>query len=96
MKGEIITVGSTPTIVAGSSGVGTAVAGAGSVSLPTAALIRIPSGSVTVYFGGSAVTTATGCPLVAGEDLEVDLVNEILYAVVSSGTQNINVLRRGD
>lgn len=95
MKGEVISVGSTPTIVAGANASGTG-AGSGSASYPTSALIRIPSGSVTVYFGGSQVTTSTGCPFVAGEDLEVDLVNEILYAVVASGSQNINLLRRGD
>lgn len=95
MKAEVITIGTTPTIVMGANAAGTG-ASSGSVSYPTSGLIRVPSGSVTVYFGGSQVTTATGCPFVAGEDVEVDLVNEILYAVVSSGSQNIYVLRRGD
>lgn len=95
MKAEVITVGTTPTIVMGSNALGNG-AGSGSVSYPTAGIIRIPSGAVTVYFGGSQVSTSDGCPFVAGEDLETDLVNEILYAVVASGTQNIYVLRRGD
>lgn len=95
MKSEVITVGTTPTIVMGANAAGTG-AGSGSVSYPTAGLIRIPTGSVTVYFGGSQVTTSTGCPFVAGEDVEVDLVNEILYGVVASGSQSVYVLRRGD
>ena len=95
MKAEPITVGTTPTIIMGANAAGTA-AGSGSVSYPTAGLIRIPTGSVTVYLGGSQVTTSDGCPFVAGEDVEVDLVNEILYGVVASGSQTVYVLRRGD
>lgn len=96
MKGERIQVGTTVTVVAGAKTGSTTDAGPGSAAIPTSALIRIPSGAQTVYFGGSQVTTATGCPLVAGEDLEVDLINEILFAVVSTTSQTIYVLRRGD
>lgn len=95
MKGERKTITTTATIVAGANSGGTG-AGPGSTSYPTACLVRVPSGAATVYFGGSAVTTLTGCPLVAGEDLVIDLVNEILYAVTSTTTASIYVLRRGD
>ncbi len=95
MKSQVITVLTTPTVIAGGNQAGTG-AGPGSTSYPTACLIRVPSGAPTVYFGGSTVSTATGCPLVAGEDIEVDLVNEILYAVCSTTTTRIYVLRRGD
>lgn len=98
MKGERIQVTSTATPVAGHNSSDSRQAGPGSVALPTAALIRVPSGALTVYFGGSQVTTGTGCPVVAGEDISVDLVNEILYAVIESSTtsQVVHVLRRGD
>lgn len=98
MKGERIQVTSTATAVAGHSSSDSRNAGPGSTALPTAALIRVPSGALTVYFGGSQVSTSTGCPIVAGEDLEVDMVNEILYAVIASSTtsQTVYVLRRGD
>lgn len=96
MKGERITVGTTPTVIMGSDGTGRGIAGSGSVSLPTAGLIRNLAGGATVYLGHSGVTTSTGCPLAAGEDLELDLVNEILYGVVAAATETLYVLRRGD
>lgn len=78
MKGEVITVGTSRTEILGGNGDGTA--GAGSSAYPSSGIIRIPAGSVTVYLGGSNVdTTTNGVPFVAGEDLEVDVVNEILY-----------------
>ena len=103
MKSEVVHIQSSPTIVAGADssliGLTTAVrpaAGSGNAAYPTACIIRIPSGAQTVYFGGSAVTTETGTPFAAGEDLEVDLMNEILYAVVSTTSQTVYILRRGD
>lgn len=96
MKGQWITVTSTATVVAGASTDLAGHAGPGSSSYPTAALVRVPSGAPTVYFGGSAVTSSNGCPLAAGEDLVIDLVNEILYAVTASTTTTVYVLRRGD
>lgn len=52
MKGERKTINTTPVIIAGANAAGTA-AGPGSVSYPTAALVRVPPGSETVWFGGS-------------------------------------------
>ena len=95
MKGEVISVGTALTVIAGADPTGRN-AGRGDVSYPTAALIRIPTGSPTVYLGGSSVTSTSGVPFVAGEDLQVDLVNEILYGVTVSTTATIYVLRRGD
>ncbi len=95
MKSQPIVVLTTPTIIAGANAAGTG-AGPGSVSYPTACLIRIPTGAPVVYMGGSSVTVSTGTPFVAGEDIEVDLVNEILYAVTNTVTTTIYVLRRGD
>lgn len=95
MKGEVKTITTTATIVAGANAAGTG-AGPGSVSYPTACLVRVPSGAATIYFGGSTVTSTTGTPFVAGEDIELDLVNEILYAVTATTTQSVYILRRGD
>ena len=102
MKGQVVQVQKQATIVAGAvaSQIGTTninqAAGSGNVSLPTACLIRVPAGALTVYLGGQAVTTATGCPLAAGEDIEIDLVNEILYGIVTTTSQTVYILRRGD
>lgn len=94
MKGEVKTVNSTISAIAG-SGSQPGTAGPGSTAYPTAALLRFPTGNATVWLGGSTVTSSTGVPFVAGEALEVDLVNEILYAV-STTTATVYVLRRGD
>jgi len=95
VKAQVLTVGPTATIIAGAKQDGTG-ASDGSVSYPTAALIRIPTGAPTVYFGGSTVSSTSGVPFVAGEDFEVDLVNEILYAATASTSATVYVLRRGD
>lgn len=95
MKGYPVSVGPQATIILGANAAGTA-AGDGSVSYPTAGIIRVPSGAPTVYMGGSTVSTTSGCPFVAGEDLQVDLVNEILYGRTATTTATIYILRRGD
>ena len=99
MKGQKIQILSTATVVAGAKTGTTDQANAGSASIPAKALIRVPTGALTVYFGGSNVdTNANGVPLVAGEDLMIDTVNEIVFAVISSATtsQTVYVLRSGD
>lgn len=61
-------------------------------------LIQNPSASVTVYIGGDGVTTSSyGVALAGGSDISVDLLQgEILYGVVASSTQSVNVLRAGN
>lgn len=61
-------------------------------------LVQNPSASTTVYIGGAGVTTTDyGCALAGGADISVDLQQgEILYGVVASSTQNVNVLRAGN
>lgn len=68
--------------------------GAGNVSYPTSALVKNP-GPGTVFLGGSSVNTSAGFPLATGEAIEVDTVNEALYAIATV-TTTVNVLRRGD
>ena len=61
-------------------------------------LVQNPSASVTVYIGGAGVTTASyGVALAAAGDISIDLSQgEVLYGVVASSTQNVNVLRAGN
>lgn len=67
--------------------------GGGTVNDPFSGLIRVPEGGTTIYVGGSAVTTATGVPLYAGESLPLDEVSEKLYGITATGTQVVNVLK---
>ena len=51
-------------------------------------------GGAKIYIGGSAVTTSTGFHLANNESLSVFLpLGEKMYAVVASGTNDINVLQ---
>lgn len=61
-------------------------------------LIQNPSESTTVYVGGTGVTTSSyGVALAGGADISIDLLQgEIVYGVVASSTQNVNVLRAGN
>lgn len=87
MKGEVRPIGGTNTALVNIFG--------NNIGYPMAAIIKNPSGSGTIYLGQTGVTTANGFPLAAGESLEVDMVNEALYAVATV-TTTVYVLRRGD
>lgn len=60
-------------------------------------LVQNPTGGVNVYLGGAGVTTSSyGYLLQAGSAFAIDLADaEGLYAVVSTGTQAVGVLRQG-
>ena len=60
-------------------------------------LVQNPSSSVTVYLGGANVTSSVyGHALAPGTSMTVDLSSgEHLYAAVASGTQLVNVIRKG-
>lgn len=52
--------------------------------------------SVTVYLGGSTVTTASGFALAAGSTLAVDLADgETIYGVVEATTSSVVCLYQG-
>lgn len=87
MKGEIRNVGGTSTVIVR--------AYTSNVAYPMAAIVKVPSGAGTIYLGHSAVTASNGFPLAAGESIEIDMVNDGLFAVATT-TTTINVLRRGD
>lgn len=54
-------------------------------------------GAVTVYLGGSNVTTANGYPFPAGASLTIDAVSgdDVVYGVVASGTCNVRLVTLG-
>lgn len=55
-------------------------------------LIRNPT-AVSVYIGGSGVTTATGFEIAAGDAVSVALEKqEAIYGIVASGTAIVHVL----
>jgi hypothetical protein len=54
------------------------------------------SSAVTVYVGGSAVTTSTGFPVAAAGSFSVDLdKGEGLWGIVATGTASVIVLSQG-
>lgn len=56
-------------------------------------VVRNDSG-VTVYVGGSTVSTATGLALATASSLTLDLANaDALYGVVAAATAPVQVLR---
>lgn len=53
-------------------------------------------GAVTVYVGGSGVTTAAGYPLAAGEAISLDVgKTDEVYGIVATGTCEVRVLESG-
>ena len=59
--------------------------------------VQNPAGGVDVYLGGEGVTTTSyGFLLGAGISFSVELQDdEKLYAVVTTSTQTVNILRQG-
>jgi len=59
--------------------------------------VQNPAGGADVYLGGEGVTTTSyGFLLGAGISFSVELQDdEKLYAVVTTGTQTVNILRQG-
>lgn len=65
-----------------------------SAAYPMSALVKNP-GPGTIYLGHHGLTSSTGFPLEADESLEVDVVNESLYAITTATTV-VYILRRYD
>lgn len=61
---------------------------------PGRLIVSAPAGAATIFLGGSDVDTTEGFPLAAGER-ETVLVDdgEILFGIVSTGSETLNVLR---
>lgn len=87
IQAAVVSVGTTPTRL---DALDTGYVGG------TAIAVAVPADGVTVYLGGSNVSTGAGFPLTAGTSIAVDLDGaEAIWAIVSSGTQSVNVLRQG-
>jgi hypothetical protein len=89
LKAEVVTVGTTRTLLATK----------GTTTVPNAVLIAVPTGGSTVYVGGKDITpddSATGgFPIQGTQSLGWDLFEEDdMYGIVASGTQIVRVLRR--
>lgn len=82
-----VATGATPTRLAADAALGTDLAGGNT-------LVLFNAGTVTVYIGGSDVSTTNGFrALVAGSTLSID-VDSDLYGVVSGATAGaVDVLR---
>lgn len=50
------------------------------------------AGSVTVYVGGSDVTTSNGWPVAVGAAITFDIGRAALYGIVSTGTCDVRVM----
>lgn len=87
VKSVVVSVGTTATLIEDGT--------LGEAAAPVSVVASVPSGGVTVYFGGADVTTANGYPVAGGvQSPAMDLFGgDQLYAVVASGTQNVNVLK---
>jgi hypothetical protein len=89
VKGEIVTVGATATLIASGA--------KGSVGSPVRVLVRLPTGGSDVALGGSGVVFAEGYLWEDGDGpIGADLVaGEDLYGITAAGTQTVYVLRNG-
>jgi hypothetical protein len=52
----------------------------------------VNNSNVTIYLGGSTVTTATGIPLLPGASFTDDIGHATYYCIVASGTADLRVL----
>ena len=64
---------------------------------PSRTVVLTNEGSVTVFIGGSGVTTsAYGYKLVAGAEVSFDLnFDDVLFGIVASGTATVRALHLG-
>lgn len=66
----------------------------GSPVAPVRVTVAVPSGGVTVFFGGPNVTASNGIPVAAGSSLSWELSDgDDLYGVVASGSQSVHVAK---
>lgn len=72
----------------------TATAIVAAVNTPTLVSVHVPTGGVTVFVGGSTVSTTTGLHVPAATTKDVQLwPGDALYGIVATGTQAVGVLR---
>lgn len=93
LEGAIITVGTTATLLSDTSFSDTVNYNYRGQSI----LVQNPSTTVTVYLGGTDVTSSVyGYRLLPNQSVSIDLYpGEQLYAAVASSTQTVSVIRTG-
>lgn len=67
----------------------------GNVTDPVPFVIKNIDSTITIYLGGSGVTTSNGYPLLAGQSVTLSSINSeagSLWAVAASGTPKLSVL----
>jgi hypothetical protein len=83
ISSQVITLSTSPTLIATSSGT--------SLTDPNTAVVN--SASTTIFVGGSGVDTTDGTPIHVNGSLAIDLYpGDELYAVASAGTPTVKVL----
>lgn len=83
VKGEKVTVTSSPTVL---------ISRAGTATVAKSIIIKSPSSAASVWLGDSSVAANAGFLLEAGDYLSMDMIDEDLYAITAS-TQDLYVLR---
>lgn len=93
LEGAIVTVGTTATLLSGATFSDTINYNYRGQSI----LVQNPSTTVTVYLGGTDVTSSVyGYRLLPNQSVSIDLYpGEQLYAAVASSTQTVSVIRTG-
>lgn len=91
---NVVTAAATATLLASPATVGSAAVGSSGKSRVT---VANPVGATSTVFLGGATVTASGAkqgiPLLAGAFYSIDLAyDDLLYGIVASGTQAVNVL----
>lgn len=58
--------------------------------------VTVPTGGATLVLGGDDVTTANGFEVAPGATFSADVAaREVVYGIVASGTQEVQVIRIG-
>lgn len=79
---SIVTLATTQTLIA---------TGGGAADKVT---VIVKNASAAIFLGGAGLTTATGLPLATTEAVSLDLgPGDLLYAIASSGTPTVAVLK---
>lgn len=89
----LVSVGATATQLAAPAAVTSAAVGTSGVSSVS---VQVPTGGATVFVGGADVTASgvkQGIAVAAATTFSMDLAyDDVLYGIVATGTQNVNVL----
>ena len=86
MKSAVVEIGDTATPINTDGG---------TASAPVSILVRVPADGASVFLGGPDVTTANGFEVAPAESFNVELLGDILFGAVASGTQDVQTIKNG-